>query len=476
MWKNGADWPKKGRISLKPGDHLYFIGIGGARLSALAKIMLESGYKVTGSDRNSSRNTVELAAKGVNIHYGHQEAHITDDLDVVVYTNAVGEENPELLAAKAKGLPLYEGAELLGVLMKEKGMGIAVAGTHGKTTTTAMISLLLINGGKDPTVEVGGEMKELPGNHRTGKSPYFVVEACEFRRSFLFLSPQIAVITNVDWDHPDCFPTADTVIDTFKEFIALVPPEGKLIIWGEDPNLKKLLAAAKAPVTTFGLTPEFDWCCTELEIVPPMGIKGKLLHKGVYCDELVLKVPGEHNLRNALAALATAAEAGVPLTNCLDSLREFTGVRRRFEIKGEADGVVVIDDYAHHPVAIRHTLAAVKKQYDGRVWCVFQPHLYSRTKHLFSEFSHAFGNADVLVLADIYAAREADPGDISSQLLAAETGKYHRDVRYIGSLAAIKDHLLTETRPGDLVITMGAGDIFKVGEAYLRAQKGTAYI
>ena len=202
-----------------------------------------------------------------------------------------------------------------------------------------------------------------------------------------------------------------------------------------------------------------------------MGIKGKLFHKGVYLDELVLKVPGEHNLRNALAALATAAEAGVPLTNCLVSLREFTGVRRRFEIKGEADGVVVVDDYAHHPVAIRNTLTAVKKQYDGRVWCVFQPHLYSRTKHLFDEFSQAFGNADILVLADIYAAREADPGDISSQLLAVETRKYHRDVRYIGCLEAIKDHLLTETRPGDLVITMGAGDIFKVGEAYLRAKK-----
>ena len=467
---------KKGRISLKPGDHLYFIGIGGARLSALAKIMLESGYKVTGSDRNSSRNTAELEARGVKIYYSHQKTQITDDLDVVVYTNAVGEQNPELLAAKAKGLPLYEGAELLGALMKEKGMGIAVAGTHGKTTTTAMISLLLIKGEKDPTIEVGGEMKELPGNHRTGRSPYFVVEACEFRRSFLFLSPQIAVITNVDWDHPDCFPSADAVVDTFKEFITLVPPEGRLIIWGEDPNLKQLLTVAKAPVTTFGLTPEVDWCCTEIEPVPPMGIKGKLFHKGVCFGELVLKVPGEHNLRNALAALATAVEVGVPLTDCLDYLRDFTGVRRRFEIKGEADGVVVVDDYAHHPVAIRNTLAAVKRQYDGRVWCVFQPHLYSRTKHLFGEFSHAFTNADVLVLADIYAARETDPGDISSQLLAAETGKYHRDVRYIGGLEAIKAHLLSQTRPGDLVITMGAGDIFKVGEAYLEALKGTAHI
>ncbi|NLC52848.1 MAG: UDP-N-acetylmuramate--L-alanine ligase, partial [Firmicutes bacterium] len=210
---------------MKPGDHLYFIGIGGARLSALAKIMLESGYKVTGSDRKSSRNTEELEARGVKIYHGHQKEQITDDIDVVIYTNAVGEQNPELLAARAKGLPLYEGAELLGVLMEEKGKGIAVAGTHGKTTTTAMISLLLIRGGKDPTVEVGGEMLELQGNHRTGKSPFIVVEACEFRRSFLHLSPKYAIVTNVDWDHPDVFPTSEAVGQAFKEFVSLLPPD-----------------------------------------------------------------------------------------------------------------------------------------------------------------------------------------------------------------------------------------------------------
>ena len=470
MWKKRG-LAEKGRIRLKPGDHLYFIGIGGARLSALAKIMLESGYKVTGSDRKSSRNTEELEARGVKIYHGHQKEQITDDIDVVIYTNAVGEQNPELLAARAKGLPLYEGAELLGVLMEEKGKGIAVAGTHGKTTTTAMISLLLIRGGKDPTVEVGGEMLELQGNHRTGKSPYFVVEACEFRRSFLYLSPQIAVITNVDWDHPDCFPTAGAVVDTFKEFIALVPPEGKIVLWQEDPNRQELLKAAKAKVLTFGLSPEADWYCTEVEPVAPTGIKGKLHYKGDLRGELVLKVPGEHNLRNALAALIVALEAGVPLPNCLRYLQTFTGVRRRFELKGEAGGVVVVDDYAHHPVAIRNTLATVKKQYPGRVWCVFQPHLFSRTKHLFTEFTHAFGDADILVLADIYGAREVDRGEVSSRLLADETRKHHPDVRYLGGIEEIKEHLLKETKPGDLVLTMGAGDIFRVGEKFLQAQR-----
>ena len=455
---------------MKLGDHIYFIGIGGARLSALAKILLESGYQVSGSDRTRSRSTIELEKKGIRIHYGHDERQITDEIDVVVYTNAVGEQNPELVKARKKKLPVYEGAELLGTLMKEKGVGIAVAGTHGKTTTTAMIALLLIEGGKDPTVEVGGEMKELLGNYRTGKSPYFVVEACEFRRSFLHLSPKIAVITNVDWDHPDCFPTAGDVVQTFKEFISLVPPEGRLVCWREDPHFSELAAASRAPLRTFGLSPEADWYCQQIEPCAPLGIKGRLYHAGQEVGELRLKVPGEYNLLNALAAVATVTEVGVPIGEALTYIQKFTGVRRRFEVKGEVGGVLVVDDYAHHPLAVKNILAAAKQQFAGRIWCVFQPHLYSRTKYLFSDFVHAFQDADVLVLADIYAARETDPGDISSQLLAEETKKHHPDVRYIGDLEKIKDHLLTATRPGDMVITMGAGDIYNVGEQFIQAK------
>jgi len=455
---------------LKPGDHVYFIGIGGARLSALAKILLESGYRVSGSDRTRSRNTTELEKKGIKIHYGHDEQQITDEIDVVVYTNAVGEDNPELLKAREMKLPIYEGAELLGLLMKEKGVGIAVAGTHGKTTTTAMIALLLIEGGKDPTVEVGGEMKELVGNYRTGKGPYFVVEACEFRRSFLYLSPKIAVITNVDWDHPDCFPTAGDVVRTFQEFISLVPPDGKVVCWRDDPNFPELAAAARAPLRTFGLSSEADWSCQQIEWCAPLGIKGRLFHAGQEVGELKLNVPGEYNILNALAAVATVAEVGVPVSDALVFLQEFTGVRRRFEVKGEAGGVIVVDDYAHHPRAVKNILKAAREQFSGRIWCVFQPHLYSRTKYLFDDFAQAFRNADILVLADIYAARETDPGDISSRLLAEETKKYHSDVRYIGGLEQIKEHLLTATRPGDLVITMGAGDVYKVGEDFLEAK------
>jgi UDP-N-acetylmuramate--alanine ligase len=465
------DGLKKGRIGLKPGDHLYFIGIGGARLSALAKIFQESGYKVSGSDRTPSKNTVELEAKGIQVYYGHERERITEDIDLVVYTNAVGDQNPELLEAKKRQLPIFEGAELLGNLMKEKGMGIAVAGTHGKTTTTAMISLLLIKSGKDPTIEVGGEMKELPGNHRTGKSPYIVVEACEFRRSFLFLSPKVAVITNVDWDHPDCFPTADDVVRTFKDFISLLPPEGKLMIWQDDPHYHELAAVSKAPVRTFGWSKQADWYCSEITNLSPIGIKGKLYREKQYVGELKLQVPGKHNLLNALAAVATVSELGVPIEDCLNYISEFTGVRRRFEVKGQADGVLVVDDYAHHPAAVKTTLATVRNHFPGRVWCVFQPHLYSRTKYLLPKFSQAFQNSDILVLADIYAAREKNPGDISSQTLANEVKKYHKDVRYIGDLEKIKDYLLAETRSGDLVMTMGAGDIFKVGEAFLRAKE-----
>ena len=461
MWKKRG-LAEKGRIRLKPGDHLYFIGIGGARLSALAKIMLESGYRVTGSDRKSSRNTTELEAKGVKIYYGHRKEQISDDIDVVIYTNAVGEQNPELLAARAKGLPLYEGAELLGVVGKEKGKGIAVAGTHGKTTTTAMISLLLIKGGKDPTVEVGGEMLELQGNHRTGKSPYFVVEACEFRCSFLYLSPQIAVITNVDWDHPDCFPTAGAVVDTFKEIIALVPPDGKLVLWHEDPNRQELLKAAKAPVLTFGLSPEADWYCTAIEPVAPMGIKGKLHFKGDYRGDLVLKVPGEHNLRNALAALIVALEAGVPLADCLRYLQTFTGVRRRFELKGEAGGVVVVDDYAHHPLrsASHHRRNNIRAESGVSSTSPLQPY-----KTPFTGFPALFVTL-IYWSWNIYAARELTGAGFQPAL--DETRKNHR-CRYLGGM---EDQSTSAKGPcRGFGVDHGGGDIFRVGEEFLQAQR-----
>lgn len=450
------------------GKRLFFVGIGGARLNALAKLYADRGYQVAGSDRQASKTTEELIARGIPVTYGHDPAQMPP-ADLVVYTNAVGEDNPQVLAAKAQNIPVLEGAELLGKLMTEVGYGIAVSGTHGKTTTTSMLALILTKAGVDPTVLIGGELSAIGGNHRTGKSQYIVVEACEFRRSFLQLSPTITVVTNIDWDHPDCFPTPDAVVDGFCQFTEKLPADGCLIINGDDPRCEKLVPHAKARVIRFGTDPECD--LRALRIHPDekmLGSRTELHWQGRPVVELTLRVPGVHNVLNAMAAMAAAAQLGADLETSARILREFTGVRRRFEIKGEADGVLVVDDYAHHPAAIATTLAAARQHYHGRIWCVFQPHLFSRTRFLMNEFAKAFVDCDILVLADIYAARELDPGDVSSRLLAERTREYLSDVRYIPDQEAIVAHLLEKARPGDLIITMGAGDIWKAGEAFLR--------
>ena len=444
-------------------EHLHFVGIGGARLSALAKLYLDRGYRISGSDWQESKVIKGLTQRGIKCYLGHNPNNI-EGADQVVYTNAVGSENPEVTEAKRRGIPVIEGAELLGKLMAEIGKGIAIAGTHGKTTTSAMTSLVLTDGGLDPTVLIGGELAAFNGNHRSGSSPYMVVEACEFRRSFLQLKPSISLITNVDWDHPDCFPTFADVITTFTDFVALLPDDGLLFVWGDDPNALQLGRDFKGKTVTFGYQTGFDWMVNDIKALEPIGISAQLHYHGRPQGEIRLKVPGRHNLQNALGAVALACELGVALDKALASIAEFTGVQRRFELKGEYQGAIVVDDYAHHPSAIRTTLEAAREVFKGRIWCVFQPHLFSRTKYLLPEFASAFVDADVLLLADIYAAREVDPGDISSADLAKLAKRHQADVRYLGSFESIIEQLQKDLRPGDLVITMGAGDVWKIGE------------
>lgn len=447
--------------------HLHFVGIGGARLRGLAKLYYDRGFKISGSDSQESRELESLRTRGIRIFKGHQAGQI-DGADMVIFTNAVGSENPEVLEAQRRGLPVLEGAELLGKLMHEVGKGIAIAGTHGKTTTTAMTALLLTEGGLDPTVFVGGELEAFGGNHRTGRSPYMVVEACEFRRSFLQLKPTIELITNVDWDHPDCFPSIQDVIHSFKEFVALLPQDGLLVIWGDDPNSIQVASTFPGKIIRFGYQPHFDWSVSGLRPVAPLGIAADLQYRGKSQGELVLRVPGRHNLQNALGALAIAAELGVGLPSILNTLANFKGVKKRFELKGYYNGAIIVDDYAHHPAAIRQTLNAARQGFEGRIWCAFQPHLFSRTRFLLAEFAQAFGDADILLLADIFPAREVDRHEISSADLAREAGRFHRDVRYLGGFGPIYDHLRAHLQPGDLLLTMGAGDIWKVGERLLQ--------
>lgn len=446
--------------------NLHFVGIGGARLSGLAKLYQDRGYNVTGSDAQESNSVQNLINRGIKVFIGHDPVNI-EGADLVVYTNAVGDRNSEVKAALDKGIPIIEGAELLGKLMSEVGRGIAIAGTHGKTTTTAMTALVLTAGGLDPTVLIGGEVEAFQGNHRSGKSDYMVVEACEFKRSFLYLRPSIELITNIDWDHPDCFPTMKDVINTFNDFVSLLPKSGTLILWGDDPNSKGLMKKHKGKTITFGFQPQFDWEIAEYHSLEPLGIMGRINYKGKSHGELRLRVPGRHNLQNALGALAIASELGIDSKVTFDVLAEFAGVKRRFEIKGEYHGAMVVDDYAHHPGAVKATLATARQSFKGRIWCVFQPHLYSRTRFLMDEFAQSFNDADILVLADIYPAREIDPGDISSKDLAAKAGCFLTDVRYLGDFDTIVEHLARHVRKDDLVITMGAGDIYKVGERLL---------
>jgi UDP-N-acetylmuramate--alanine ligase len=446
--------------------HLHFVGIGGARLRGLARLYNDRGYIITGSDWKQSKETDKLVEQGIRVFIGHQPSHI-EGADMVVYTNAVGGANPEVIAAEKEGIPTMEGAELLGNLMREYSKGIAIAGTHGKTTTSAMTALALTAGQLDPTVLIGGELNAFNGNHRSGKSPYMMVEADEFRRAFLYLRPAIELITNIDWDHPDCYPSLDAVIQTFQDFVRLLPDDGVLIVWGDDPNALALRDVFSGKFITFGYQRHFDWFIHDIEPVRPLGIKAKLSLRGEYQGELQLRVPGLHNLQNAVGAIAIASELGIDLKEVFAVLAEFTGVHHRFEIKGETNGVLVVDDYAHHPSAVRNTLAAARHFYKGRIWCVFQPHLFSRTKYLLQEFARSFNDADICVLADIFPAREADPGDISSAHLAEAAAKYHPDIRYLGDFDRIFEHLRENLRPGDLLITMGAGDVWKVGERLL---------
>jgi UDP-N-acetylmuramate--alanine ligase len=447
--------------------HLHFVGIGGARLRGLARLYNDRGYQITGSDCKQSKETEKLVREGITVYIGHQAAHV-GDADLVVYTNAVGLKNPEVIEADRRGIPVIEGAELLGQLMREFTKGIAIAGTHGKTTTSAMTAVLLTQGGLDPTVLIGGELNAFNGNHRSGKSAYMIVEADEFRKAFLQLRPTYSLITNIDWDHPDCYPSLGDVVKTFEDFVRLLPADGVLFVWGDDVNALAMRDCCPGKFITFGYQKQFDWYISEIGPLAPLGIKAKLYYHGEFKGELKLRVPGLHNLQNAVGAIAIASELGIDLTTVYATLAEFTGVQHRFELKGEWRQVLVVDDYAHHPSAVRNSLAAARHFFPGRIWCVFQPHLYSRTKFLLHEFAQSFQDADICVLADIFPAREVDPGDISSADLAREARKFHSDVRYLGDFGKILEHLKSNVQPGDLVITMGAGDVWKVGEDLLK--------
>ena len=447
-------------------EHIYFIGIGGISMSGLAEILLEKGFTVSGSDSQKSSLTELLESKGALIHYGQQAENIGNDIDLVVYTSAIHPDNPEYAAMKKMGIPSLTRAQLLGQMMKNYAVPIAISGTHGKTTTTSMISEILLKADTDPTLSIGGILKAIGGNFRIGHSDLFVTEACEYTNSFLSFYPKVGVILNVEEDHLDFFKDIDDILNSFHEFAKLIPSDGTLIINGEIPGADIILKDLSCKVVTFGSTSEYDYHPEQITY-DENGNTGFLLVTKNSREAVTLGVPGLHNVYNAIAAFAVADLLSVDFSVARSALTDFHGTERRFEYKGMMNGTTIIDDYAHHPTEITATLAAAINYPRKSLWCVFQPHTYTRTKALMKDFAKALSVADYVVLADIYPARETDDLGISSRNLLEEIKPLNKNCYYFSSFKEIENFLYENCQPGDLLITMGAGNVVNIGENLL---------
>ncbi|MCD7751657.1 MAG: UDP-N-acetylmuramate--L-alanine ligase [Lachnospiraceae bacterium] len=452
------------QIDFHTPSHIYFCGIGGISMSGLAEILLKRGFRISGSDMRASSLTEHLSQAGAQVYIGQKAENITDDIDCVIFTAAIHRDNPEFQETMRRGLPMLSRAELLGQLMINYACPIAVSGTHGKTTTTSMISEILMAAGTDPTVSVGGMLNSIGGNIRIGNGPHFVAEACEYTNSFLSMYPKVALILNIEEDHLDFFKDLDDIRHSFHLFAKKVPSDGLLIINGDIDHYEQLTCDLSCRVVTFGTAAQNDYYPVRISSQGEHGMTADIMTPDGAVT-LTLHIPGRHNIYNAMAALAAADALGVDREISLAALCHFEGSQRRFEYKGSFNGVTVIDDYAHHPTEIISTLAAAADCPHKKLWCVFQPHTYSRTKALLDDFAHALSKADAVVLADIYAARETDTLGISSQDLCDRIRALGTECYYLPDFASIENFLSKKCIHKDMLITMGAGDIVKVGEA-----------
>ena len=446
--------------------HIHFVGIGGAGLSAMAQVLLERGFRVSGSDRQASAVTDNLAARGAQVFVGHAAENI-QGVDLVVISSAIPVDNPEVTAAQALGLPVLKRSEFIGPMLAGRET-IAVAGTHGKTTTTAMIAFILSEAGLAPGFIIGGLSRNLGTNARAGRGPHFVIEADEYDYMFLGLTPHLAVVTNVEMDHPDCFGCIEDVDEAFRVFLSRVSPDGCIIANGDERRVANMLEQMTAPrVQSYGFSPGLTWEARDVDTTDQGGQVFSAWREQALFGPFTLQVPGVHNVLNALAAIAATNELGVSLNTIQDSLVRFEGTARRFEHKGTARGVVVIDDYAHHPTEIRATLAAARARYAGRaLWAVFQPHTYSRFKALLSDFAQSFDLVDHVIVTDIFAARECDT--LGAHPMELVKLMQHPDVRYISGGENVVDYLTQHVRSGDICLTLGAGDGHLIGEELLK--------
>jgi UDP-N-acetylmuramate--alanine ligase len=445
--------------------HIFFTGIGGIGMSGIAEILLERGFRVSGSDRQLSDITSYLANRGAQIYEGHFPENLKD-VDLVVYSSAVPESNPERQRANREGIEQIRRAEMLAQIMIDK-KSIAIGGTHGKTTTTALCSKVVIDAGLDPTVVIGGKLKNLKTNARLGQGDIFITEADEYDRSFLALSPNLAVLTTLEEDHLDCYKDLSDIKRTFIEFANKVPEDGFIICCIDDPRIRDIVPNLHSPVITYGTHNDADYRAMNLkyeEILSYFDIQNGTRKIGKFS----LQIPGQHNILNALAAFIVGEKLNIPVEKMKVALHKFSGVDRRFEIKGVINDIMVIDDYAHHPTEIAATIAGAKSGWNRKLIVVFQPHLFSRTRDFYKDFASELSNADEVILADIYPAREAPIPNVNSNLIIKEALKQgNNNFQHIPDKYAIEKYLLTHIKSGDMVITMGAGDIWTVSENLL---------
>jgi len=448
---------------------IHFVGIGGIGMSGIAEVLLNLGYQISGSDLREGETTRRLTSLGAEVYYGHAAENLVD-VDVVVTSTAVRQENPEVAEAHRRMVPVIPRAEMLAELMRMK-YGIAVAGTHGKTTTTSMVATVLHHGGIDPTAVIGGRLDMFGSNAKLGQGKFLVAEADESDGSFLKLSPTIAIVTNIDADHLDFYTDLDEIKQTFVDFLNKIPFYGLAVLCLDDPGVQEILPSVNKRFTTYGLSKQADVRAIDIQHNAGRTAFTAVID-GKEQGRISFNMPGEHNVLNALACVAVCHELDLSFDEIADGFKDFGGVGRRFQIKYEDQGVMVVDDYGHHPVEIRATLAAARKGWDRRVVTIFQPHRYSRTQALFDDFLTAFYQSDVLIITDIYAASEDPiPGVDAADLVNGIAEHGHKDVRHITGNEAILEHLEKIVVDGDMVITLGAGNVWQLGEAFAERLK-----
>ena len=456
------------QVDFNTPRHVHFIGIGGISMSGLAEILLGKGFRISGSDNNASALTKHLEEAGAVVMIGQSADHISPDTDLVVYTAAIHPDNPEFIAAKEQGIPMLSRAQLLGQIMQNYDLPINIAGTHGKTTTTSMCAHILMRAGLDPTVTLGGILPSIGGNIRVGGTKYFVAEACEYTNSFLSFFPKIELILNVDADHLDFFKDLDDIASSFHRFASLIPEDGTLIINRDTAKYDVVTDHLACGIITYSLNGDADYTAEDVHFNENGCASFVCLERGKPIGDFRLCIPGMHSVSNSLAVIALSRKLGLSPEIIAQGIADFHGADRRFERKGTAFGATIIDDYAHHPTEIRAIITAALQTPHKKLWVVFQPHTYTRTKALLPDFADALSLADHIVLSDIYAAREVNTVGISSEDLRAEIEKRGTRADYFSSFEEILEFLKTQLKEGDLLITMGAGNIVDVGEDLLR--------